>query len=859
MKLFLLVAILFKKWAVAKVRLHSKTYLVYMKYLFSVLLFIAMPLVVMAQTKAGGLVFDESGNPIPFANVVFDGSTEGTITNEDGRFYLQSDNSYDKLKISFVGFESLIVDLPQRVNYNLEITLKEETANLNEVVIYSGKQSKKNNPAIDILRKIWANKRSNGLSQFKQYEYDKYEKVEFDLNTIDSALINRKIFNKMEFIFDQMDTSRITGKTYLPIFINERSSKVYGDNILGKEKEELEGNRNSGFNTNQTLIAFIQELYNEFNVYDNYLKFFDKSFVSPLSTTGIDSYNYVLADSAYIKNKWCYNIIYYPRRPSELTFKGDFWVNDTTWAIKEINLQVNKSANINWVKEIYIEQEFEVLNDSVFLMTRDYFLSDFSLRKKEGSRGVYGKRTTLYDNYVFDKQHQEEFYDERVTEYDESVYTKPDEFWSEKRLEPLSKDEKGVYVMLDSLKKVPKFQRLYDAGAVLVSGYYEWDSANLDLGPVFSAFGFNDVEGLRLRMGARTYFDQNDPWRLEGFGAYGFRDDKFKFGISGKVLLDNKARLILSGGYRQDVEQIAASLTTSTDVLGRNLASSSLVTVGNNNQLTSIKLANFALEAEFLKNLVIRYDLSYRTLKSASSTFNLDYYTDFSQSEIKSEVKQAEMVISAIFEPGKRTSGYGVERTTSNEWFPTIFVGYTKGVEGLFQSDFDYEKLQFSYRQPWRMGGLGTFSSTIEAGKTFGEVPLGLLSVIPGNQNLFSIYGTFPQLNYYEFITDTYATLHLEHNFGGRLFGRVPFLRKLNLREIVGFRGAWGSISNENQLINASDIDYIAPNDKPYYEYSFGVGNIFKILRIDFNFRGNYLDVPDARRFGVTGALEFSF
>lgn len=830
-----------------------------MKRILILLLLVLLPVLAIGQTKAGGIVYDDAGSPIPFANVVFAGSTEGTITNEDGRFYIQSDATYTGLKVSFVGFQSKEVALPQKVNYDLKITLGEETESLSEVVIYTGKQSKKNNPAIDILRKIWENKRSNGLSNVKQYQYDKYEKVEFDLNTIDSALINSKIFNKMEFIFDQMDTSRITGKTYLPIFINERSSKVYGDNILGKEKEELEGNRNSGFSTNQTLIAFIQELYNEFNIYDNYLKFFDKSFVSPLSTTGIDTYNYVLADSTFIKDKWCYNIIYYPRRSNELTFKGDFWVNDTTWAIKEINLQVNKSANINWVKEIYIEQEYDVLNDSVFLITRDYFLSDFSLRKKEGSRGIYGKRTTLYDNYTFDKKLDEKVYDERVSKYEEDVYTKGDDFWEEKRLEPLSKDEKGVYVMLDSLKKVPKFQRLYDAGAVLVSGYYEWDKANLDIGPVFSALGFNDVEGLRVRLGARTYFDQNDPWRLEGFGAYGFKDDKFKFGISGKILLDNKARLIVSGGYRQDIEQIAASLTTSTDVLGRNLASSSLVTVGNNDQLTSLKLANFAIEAEFLKNLIIRSDMSYRTLKSASPTFNLDYFTDFSQTEIASEVKQTEFVLSAIFEPGKRTSGYGVERTTSNEWFPTLFLGYTKGVEGLFDSDFDYEKLQFSYRQPWRMGGLGTFSSTIEAGKTFGEVPLGLLSVIPGNQNLFSIYGTFPQLNYYEFVTDTYATLHLEHNFGGRLFGKIPLLKKLNLREIIGFRGAWGEISNENQLINASNIRYIAPDSKPYYEYSFGVGNILKILRIDFNFRGNYLDVPDARKFGVTGALEFSF
>ncbi len=830
-----------------------------MKNIFRFIIIAFLPLIGLSQTKVGGLVYDGLGNPIPFANVVFAGSTEGTITNEDGRFYLESDDTYDSIKVSFVGFASRTISLEKRVSYNLSIILEEETETMDEVVIYSGKQPKENNPAIDILRKIWENKRSNGLSQFKQYEYDKYEKVEFDLNTIDSALINNRIFNGMEFIFDQMDTSRITGKTYLPIFINEASSRVYGDNLINEEKEELLGNKNSGFNTNQTIIAFIQELYNEFNVYDNYLKFFDKSFVSPLSTTGINTYNYVLADSAYIKNKWCYNIIYYPRRSNELTFKGDFWVNDTTWAIKEINLQVNKSANINWVKEIYIEQEYDVLNDTTFLITRDYFLSDFAIRKKEESKGIYGKRTTLYDNYIFDQSHDPAFYQDRVEEYNESVFTRDDSFWDSKRLEPLSKDERGVYKMLDTLKTVPRFQTLYDIGSVLVSGYYEWSAMNLDIGPVFSVFGFNDVEGLRLRLGGRTYFGQNDPWRIEGFGAYGFKDDKFKFGISGKWLIDKKSRLIVSGGYRQDVEQIAASLTSSTDVLGRNLASSSLVTVGNNDQLTSIKLGNFAIEAEPIKNLIVRSDMSLRSLESASPTFNLDYYTDASRTETESAVKQTEFVLSAIYDPGKRTSGFGVERTVSNDWFPTIYLGYTKGIENLFESDFDYEKVQMSYRQPWRMGGVGTFTSTIEAGKTFGAVPLGLLSVIPGNQNLFSIYGTFPQLNYYEFITDTYASVHLEHNFGGRLFSRIPFLKQFNLREIIGFRGAWGEISDENRAINATGIEYLAPDNTPYYEYSFGVGNIFKILRIDFNFRGNYLDLPDARKFGVTGALEFSF
>ena len=307
----------------------------------------------------------------------------------------------------------------------------------------------------------------------------------------------------MEFVFNEVDTSRVTGKTYLPIFINESVTKVYGDNLEKKEKEVLEGNKNSGFNDNQIIIDFVDELYSDYNIYDNYLKFFDKSFVSPLSQTGINTYNYVLSDSSYIDNKWCYNIIYYPRRKNELTFKGDFWVADTTYAIKEINLQASKSANINWVKEIYIEQEFDVLNDSLFLVKRDYMMSDFAFNKKEKSRGVYGKRTTLYNNYVFDEPKEKKFYDEEVYFYDKDVYDRNSSFWNANRLEKLNKDELGVYKMLDTLTTVKKFNRLYNLGSILTSGYIEFNSLPLDYGPIFSTFGFNYVEGLRLRTGGR--------------------------------------------------------------------------------------------------------------------------------------------------------------------------------------------------------------------------------------------------------------------------------------------------------------------------------------------------------------------
>ena len=842
-----------------------------MKFVFSmrikllITLFALNCICALAQTKVSGHVYDENNEPIAYANILFKGSTEGTTSNENGRFYLESDENWDTLIVSFIGYEVLEVPISKRVNFDLEFILKEEASSLDEVVIVTGKQSKKasENPAIRILKKIWERKRQNGLSQFKQYQYDQYEKVEFDLNTIDSALIKSKLFKGMEFVFEEVDTSRVTGKTYLPIFLNESVKKVSGDNEIGKERQDLVGNKNSGFSNNQVIIDFIDDLYSEYNVYNNYIKFFDKSFVSPIGRSGVQTYNYVLSDSAFIDNKWCYNIVYYPRRKNELTFKGDFWVNDTTYAIKEINMQASKSANINWVKEIYIEQEFEVLNDSVFLIKRDYFLSDFALNKKEKSRGVYGKRTTLYDNYVFNQPKDPKFYDKVVYNYDEDVYNRNDDFWENNRLEALNKDEKGVYTMLDTLKTVKKFKRLYTLGSILASGYIEFPSINFDYGPIFSTLGFNDVEGFRLRSGGRTYFGPNDLWRLEGFVAYGFRDNKFKHGISGKWLLDKKSRLTVFGGHRRDIEQIGASLTSSTDVLGRSLASNAVFTAGANDKLSNINLTNFGVAIEPFRNLEVRWDGSFRRISSASPTFSLDFNDPTSSTGISSEVYQFESRFSLGYFPKRQMTGFGVERKEKNDNFARLFAQVTRGDSDWFNSDFNYTKLQFSYIQPWQIGGFGRLVSSVEMGKTFGEVPLALLSIVPGNQTYFSIYNTFPQLDFYEFVTDTYTSLHLEHNFNGRLFSRIPFLKKYNLRTIVALRGVWGQLSDENIALsttgNPLEFPLIAPDSEVYYEYSFGIANIFKILRIDFNFRGNYLDSPDARRFGVTGSFGFYF
>lgn len=810
-----------------------------------------------SQTKVSGVILDDAKQPVSYATVAFKNSAEGVIADENGKFYLESKKTYTTLAVSFVGYKDKDIELSGEHNYDLKIVL-ENSNEIAEVKVYGGKTSKKNNPAIDILRKIWERKKKNGLRQFNHYQYDKYEKIEFDINSIDSAFMKSKIFKNVEFIFQHVDTSAITGKNFLPIFINETMSKVYGDNEKSRTKDVLQANKYSGFGNanNDGVNAFLKDLYADYDIYNNYLKFFDKDFVSPLSRTGIQVYNYVLADSTFIDKKWCYNIVYYPRRKNELTFKGDFWVNDSTFAIKSINMEASKSANINWVRDIYIEQEFDVLNDSVFLLKRDHMMTDFALTKKEGSNGMYGKRTTMFKNHEFNQPKDDKFYREDVNKFDKEVYTKTDDYWEENRFESLNSNEKGIYEMLDTLKTVPKIKRFYNLVSILGSGYIQ--VGKFDIGPIFSTLGYNDVEGQRVRFGGRTYFGANDPWRIQGYTAYGFKDDKVKYGINARVMLNKKNRFIVSLGNRRDVEQIGVSLTTSNDVLGRSFASSSFFSSGTNNKLTNVNLTNLGFEIEPVKNLVLESSFSYRTLSSASSEFKLDYFTDNTYTTTSDNITQSEVNFLINYTPKRKMVGYGVDRIDVDLNYPRFFVSYSQGLKGVFDSDFNYSKLQLYYRQPLLIGGFGRLFSTLEIGKTFGAVPLSLMGVIPGNQSYFIIDNTYNLLNYYDFVADQYTSLHLEHNFNGKLFARVPLLRKLNWREIIGVKAVYGSVSDENIALNASGQSYQAPVDG-YYEYSAGIGNIFKVMRIDGAWRGSYFNVPDARKFTIRVGFGFYF
>lgn len=826
------------------------------------------------QMKISGKVINEkTKKPIGYVDLTLAEAGVYTTTNSDGTFYLESTTDDFWLEVNAENFDFKEVELSQKVNYNLVIELspsvlsKEESKVELDGAVLSGKKKtkvkKKDNPAYPIMQELWARRKSNGLKAVPQYEYEEYEKMQFDLNNIDSVFTKNKIFKDMEFIFENIDTSDITGKAYLPLFINESIYKVYGRNQPSvKERRDLLANKNSGFDDNEIVIQTLKNLYKDYDIYDNRLNFFNINFVSPIAKDGFAVYDYVLSDTVKLDGIDCYRIKYSPKREGEYTFKGDFFVTTKGYAVKEISMQSTKSMDVNFVRDIFVYHQYQIENDSVFYPQRDYVLLDMSLLdKKDKSKGMFAHRTVSYKDFKFDQSQPDEFYNPRNYDpYLSGAFEKGVDYWENARHERLSKNEGGIYEMLDSLQQVPRFKRAVKIFEVIGSGYINV-AKSIDIGNIYSSFGYNDVEGLRLRAGARTYFTPNDMWRLAGYMAYGFRDHQFKYGAEARFMFNKYNRFQMGIGTKRDIEQLGVQLTSTDGIMTRSFASSSIISQGGNDKLSHINKTNVYASIEPWRNFKIRLDGNYQTIRSADpALFNIGYVQNGNYEE---HLIDTNFSISLIARPGAKYSRYGIDRFEHTTLAPSFLLRYTKGFTGLFNSQFNYDKLQFLYTQPILIGSLGRSDVIFEAGKTFDPVPLSLLSVIPGNESYGQMAGTFSQLNYYDFVTDAYAILIVDHHFKGWIMNKIPLIKKLKMREVGFIRAAWGDISDGSVLMNQSDVIYQAPKDQIYFEYGFGLENIgignFRPFRVDFNWRGNYLNLPDARRFGVTVGMDFSF
>ena len=800
------------------------------------------------ETIVGTVIDTETKKPIEFANVIIQGTQNGTITNEEGEFTIEAnDLGTGYLLISFIGYEQRKIKISVANGYN--IFLNPDSEVLNEVVVIG--DNTKENPAHYILKRIRKNHKKYSLKQGKTYSYRKYDKVRFDLYDPDSTLRHLGPFKEFE---DLKSRKYQKGdNTFVPILLIEEVHKVYGERMPSREKEIIEASNTSGFKANQSVTMYLKELYLDYDVFENSVVLFNKKFISPLSKRALMSYRYAIVDSAMYEGNRIYEIQYFPKRKRELTFEGSFWADTTKYVVHSINLRATKGFNVNFVNDVYISQEFKEVKKDLYTLVKDSLAMDFSPFRQFKFIGAEAVKVTTYYDQELNKMTPISF----ATDYgakNDGPFIINENDWKKIRPVILQNKDQDIYTMHESLSKDKKFILYKKIGEMFSSGWLNYGI--IDYGPYYNTIGYNEIEGLRLQMGARTYFGMNDKWRIGGYTAYGFNDNDFKFGLSFSYLLSQKNRWIFSVGVRDDLEQRGVLLSQENNVYAKNFAAS-LFTIGDNSKLTNTTSYRAGLEMEAMKNFRLKLSTKYDFMTSVAG-FNMAYLDPLT-GEVQNQLDDFQIQFSVIYTPKRKEIGYGVDRDYVTNWHPTIRLKYIRGVAGFINSSFNYDKIKFFYRQPFLTGFFGKTIAITEFGKTFGTVPLQLMDIVPGNQTIAIEENMFSLMDYYEFVSDTYATLHIDHHFNGRIMSKIPLFNRFDIRTTVGFRAVWGDIMNQDNIdINMSEVTYLAPTDG-YYEYSAGIENIFKILRVDAVWRTSYLNNVNSNPFGVRFKIKFVF
>ena len=820
------------------------------------------------MTRVSGKVVDAITNePLPFVNIAFVGKSIGTVTDYNGEYNIETQWASNKFQASFIGYTSQVQQVAIGKNQVINIQLKPENIELNEIVVKSKKKRYRNkdNPAVELIKKVIENKDINRKEKLDYYEYDRYEKVEFDLNNINEKFRKKKAFNKFQFIFDYVDTSKVNGKPYLPVFLKETISKVYYRKLPKTQKDYISGTNMIGFHDyidNDGVSYLIDYLYEDIDIYDNTINLITNQFISPLSNISPLMYKFRIMDTVEVSGISCINLAFQPRNKLDFAFIGNLYIpNDNRFAIIKVDMRVTKDINLNFVNDLQIVQEFEYINDQCWMLTVDELTVDFTLGKK--GTGMFGKKTVYYDNYLFNKKRPDTTYTGVENQIREDGYNeRDDEFWENNRLSELSEQEQNIYTMVDSVQNVPAFKRAMDVVMLFVAGY--WNFGKIDVGAVNTFYSFNDVEGFRLRVGGKTSDKFSKRLRLEGYLLYATKDEEFKYSGSATWSLNKKPLREFPG------HSIMAMYQVETNFPGMEL-----MFINEDNFLLSFKrgVADKILYYEMYKiehyrdwSNGISTILNFRHIEQKpGGTLYFDY-DDYSLDKIIS----SEITTTIRFAPnGKFYQGIKY-RTPIITKYPIFQISNTQGIEGLFNADYTYSKLKFNVFKRFFVSPMGFTNTELEIGKIYGEVPYPLMYTARANQTYSYQLRSYNLMNFLEFVSDQYISIYAEHHFSGFFFNKIPLFKRLKWREIVTFKGIYGHVSDKNNpevtpglMQFPADTDgnptTFTLKDKPYMEISVGIGNIFKFFRVDLVKRLTYLDNPHVQEYGIRARFKFDF
>lgn len=813
------------------------------------------------ETVISGKITDvNSGDPLPFVNVYFLGTTIGVTSDFDGRYELKTNTPTDTLAVSYIGYKSRKKSIERGAVQVINFQLEEDITRLQEFVFEAGE-----NPAYPILRNVVRNKSINDKRKLTAYEYDTYTKIEIDVDNITEKFRQKKLVRKITQVLDSVE--RIAGedgKPILPMFISESVSKLYyrdspqlrTENIL---KSKING---VGVEDGSLVTQFIGSSFQEYNFYQNWLNIVTKDFVSPIADGWRLYYEYDLTDSLYLGDDFCYRLDFFPRSSQDLAFTGTMWVTKNEYALKQIDVSVGKEANLNFIEKIKIQQELGKTEAGAWLPVKNRVLIDIG-EIQDSMAGLLAKFYTSNKNFVVNKPYEPSFYSQQIIIAEDARMQQDDHYWDALRHEPLTETEKNVYRMIDTLQNIPVVKTYTDIIKVVVNGYYE--TGKFYIGPYVSALAVNNIEGVRVQAGFKTNIKFSDKWIFGGNVGYGFKDDKIKYSAFARHILSRTPWTTATFSTRSDIGRVGLDDENNEG----NFLFFAAQRFGNFRRGYYFNESTFDFRRELFKGFTQRIAVRYHTFKPV---FNFGYYppSDVATHDTLETYETSEVVVEARYARDELFIQNDNERLSlgTSRW-PIITLRYTRGIKGIMGSDFDYSKIRLSVYKRIRFGPLGTGYATVTGEYIPDALPYPLLALHLGNQSPIYANFAFNLMNYGEFVSDRYLALQYQHKFEGFILNRVPLLRKLKWRLVGTANIVYGGLSRQNRDLIADTTptgeEALQPgyleSGRPYVELGYGVENIFKFFRVDFVHRVSYLDEvksPSIRKFAVLFSFQFS-
>ena len=840
-----------------------------------VVLLLALTQQMMAQQKISGRVIDVDGFAVPYASVQYRGHKIAVSSDGEGRFSIEKHEGW-MLTVSALSYKTQTVKVDANTNF-LEVKLKDDSRRLSEVVVKSkrGKYKRKDNPAVELMRRVIAAKKKTDLANHPYYQYDKYQKITLALNDLSKEQLEGKFFSKRQYLLDQVEKSPYNGKLTLPVSVDETVSQHIYRKDPKSEKDIIKGQQTNGIGqviqTGEILSTTMKDVFTDVDIYDDYVRLLQYPFPSPIGRTAISFYHYYIEDTVYVERDLCYHLQFIPANSQDFGFRGELYVTaDSTLHVKKCNLYMPHNSDVNWVKDMKIEQEFTRLDNGEWVLSKDDMVAEMHASKV--LQDLLVVRNTRLTDYSFDELPKVLFKGKAKVRHDIDAMNRDEAYWNKYRQVDLTKSESSMDSFIHRMENSKGFKWIILGVKALMENYVEIGSgpggkkSKFDLGPINTYLSKNYVDGIRLRLAGRTMAALNPHFFWNGYAAYGTKSNDWYTGHVFTYSLNKKKNSPFEFPMRNITFEVSRDIMSPSDDNLEHNKDNIFMTFRAATQDEMFLYHRQRLAFTYETDWGLRFNTGIRW-QSNRTAGNLHYFT-LDGNEVK-KIRMTDINVGINYNPGVTYVNTKQQRLPINLDSPEIGISHTMGFKGFMGGQYHSNITKVSiYKRQW-LGSFGYLDFHAVGQAQWNKVPFPMLILPPVNLSYFESEASVSLMRDWEFLNDRQVFASLSWDMNGKLLNRIPLIKKLKWREYFAVKGVWGNLTDKNNPYlekNQGDTELFkfpskshVMNNTPYWECVAGVHNIFKFFAVEYVRRLTYLNNEDISKWGIRFGFSMTF